>query len=85
MHLLCRTAHVTDVGGLYVGQAAVLVGLVSRPELADNSVTLRSFDAASSRWAVSLDTIDESIRVKATNLRPSLFKPGPFAAAGDQG
>ena len=66
--------------GFSVGQAAVLVGLVSRPELTGSSVTLRSFDSASSRWAVTLDTTGESIRVKAPNLKFSIFKPGGFAA-----
>ena len=66
--------------GFSEGQAAVLVGLVSRPELAGSSVTLRSFDGASSRWAVILDSTGESIRVKAHNLKPSIFKPGAFAA-----
>jgi len=51
------------------GQAAVLDGLVSRPELAGSLVTLRAFDVASSRWAVSLNTTGETIRVKASNLR----------------
>ena len=69
--------------GFAVGQAAVLDGLVSRPELAGNLVTLRSFDAASLRWAVTLDFTGESVRVKACNLRPSIFKPG--AAAGAPG
>lgn len=68
------------VDGFSVGQAAVLTGLVSRPELAGCLVTLRSFDAASSRWAATLDTNGESIRVKENNLRPSIFKPGALAA-----
>jgi hypothetical protein len=68
------------VDGFSVGQAAVLTGLVSRPELSGCLVTLRSFDAASSRWAASLDTTGESIRVKTDNLRPSIFKPGAPAA-----
>ena len=67
-------------GGFSVGQAALLVGLVTRPELAGSSVTLRSFDVASSRWAVALGSTGESIRVKAHNLKSSLFKPGAFAA-----
>ena len=69
--------------GFSVGQAALLDGLVSRPELAGCLVTLRSFDAASSRWAVTLDTTGESIRVKANNLRPSIFKPGALAAGAN--
>ena len=65
-------------GGFSEGQAALLYGLVSRTELDGCRVTLRSFDAASSRWAVALDTSGESIRVKAYNLRPSIFMPGAF-------
>ena len=65
-------------GGFSEGQAALLYGLVSRAELDGCRVTLRSFDAASSRWAVALDTSGESIRVKAYNLRPSIFMPGAF-------
>ena len=65
------TAGVDD---LSVGLTAVLVGLVSRPELAGCPVTLRSFDAATARWAVTLDTSGESIRVKAINLKSSTLK-----------
>ena len=50
----------------------------SRPELTGSSVTLRSFDSASSRWAVTLDTTGESIRVKAPNLKNYISKPGAF-------
>ena len=63
-------------GNFSVGQAAVLTALVSRPELVGNTVTLRSFDVGSSRWAVTLDTTGESIRVKTDNLVQSIFKPG---------
>ena len=69
-----------SVDGFSVGMAAVLSSLVSRPELTGSSVTLRSFDRASSRWAVTLDTTGESIRVKEHNLKPSIFKPGGLAA-----
>ena len=68
-----------DKRGFSEGQAAVLDGLVSRPELSGNHVTLPSFDRASSRWAVTLDTTGESVRVKAQNLTPSKFQPGAFA------
>jgi len=60
--------------GFSEGQAAELVGLVSRPELEGSLVTLHFFDAAVSRWAVSLET-GESIRVRSTNLRHSNLKP----------
>jgi hypothetical protein len=74
--------HATGGDGFSVGQAALLSDLVSRPDLSGSSVTLRSFDGVSSRWAVSLDTTGESIRVKAHNLKPSIFKPGGLAAGG---
>ena len=59
-----------DAGSFSVGQAALLVDLVSRPELSGSSVTLLSFDASSLRWAASLSASGETIRVKASNLRP---------------
>ena len=65
-------------GGFTVGQTAVLDGLVSRPELSGSHVMLRSFDAATSRWAVALDATEEIIRVKVCNLQPLVF--GPCAA-----
>ena len=72
--------HPAGGDGFSVGQAAVLSDLVSRPELDGNTVTLRSFDRQSSRWAVTLDTTEEQIRVEAHNLKPSIFKPGGHAA-----
>ena len=69
-------------GGFFVGQAALLVDLVSRPELAGSSVTLVSFDASSLRWAVSLGANGETIRVKAQNLQRSIFVAGAFAPGG---
>ena len=62
-------------GGFSVGQAAVLDGLVARPELTGHHVMLRSFDESASRWAVSLDAAEETIRVKAINLKPLVFGP----------
>ena len=59
-----------DAGSFSVGQAALLVDLVSRPELSGSSVTLLSFDASSLRWAASLSASGETVRVKASNLRP---------------
>ena len=67
-------------GGFTEGQAAVLDGLVSRPELSGRHVILRAFDAATSRWAASLDASDEVIRVKTINLMPLVF--GPCGADG---
>ena len=66
-------APAAGVDGLSVGYTAVLDGLVSRPELAGCLVTLRSFDAPSARWAVTLDTTGESVRVKAVNLKSSML------------
>ena len=65
---------------MLTGGTAVLGGLVSRPELAGSSVTLISFDSATLRWAVSLDTSVENIRVKADNLTPSFYGPSASAA-----
>ncbi len=69
-----------DEAGLLVGGTAVLVGLVSRPELVGSLVSLSSFDGASGRWAVSLDATGESIRVKADNLQPSFYVPSALVA-----
>ena len=66
--------------GFSVGQAALLSGLVSRPELSGSSVTLRSFDRGSSRWAVIVDNTGESVRVKAHNLKHSVCIAGGLAA-----
>jgi hypothetical protein len=74
------SATAVNVDGYSVGQAVVLVGLVSRPELTGISATLHSFEGTTSRWAVVLDTTGEAIRVKAGNLRPSIFMPGALAA-----
>ena len=62
-----------------VGQSAVLDGLVSLPELSRSLVTLHSFDAAASRWPVTLGTTGESIRVQVCNLRTSIFSSGASA------
>ena len=70
--------------GFFEGQAALLVGLVSRPELDGKSVTLRSYDVPSSRWAACLDTSNETIRVKVSNLQQTVFGPCAFPAR-DQG
>ena len=67
--------------GFSVGQAALLTGLVSRPELCGSSVTLRSFDRGSSRGAVIVDNTGESIRVKAHNLEHSVCFAGAAGAS----
>ena len=67
-------------GGFSVGQSALLDGLVARPELSGKLVTLRSFDAAASRWAGTIDDTGESIGVKVCSLRPSIFSTGASAA-----
>ena len=61
-----------------VGQAAVLASLVSRPELSGLGVTVRSFDGASGRYAVSIDSSGESVRVLAKNL----VKPCVITSSG---
>ena len=63
--------------GFAAGMTAVLTGLNSRPELVGSLVTLRSFDAASARWAVTVAASGESIRVRKQNLEPS------FSAASE--
>ena len=73
--LATSLAAAAGTDGFSEGQVALLDGLVSRPELAGSRVTLRTFDAASSRWAVTLDTTGESIRVKANNLKLSTGGP----------
>ena len=63
-----KVASAATVDGFTVGQAAVLDGLVSRPDLSGHRVTLRSFDAATSRWEAVLDGSHEVFRVKSFNL-----------------
>ena len=62
-------------GGFSAGQVAVLDGLVLRTELTCHHVTLRSFDETTSRWAASLVAGEETISVKARNLKALV--PGP--------
>ena len=75
----CPTAAVSaDPQVFAVGQAAVLANLVSRPEWSGLGVTIRSFDGASGRYAVSVGSSGESVRVLAENL----VKPGVTASSG---
>ena len=62
-----------DDGGFAAGQSALLLGLSSRPELVGQLVTLRSFDATSARWAVTVASSGESIKVRSQCLKPSIF------------
>ena len=58
-----------DDGGFAAGQSALLLGLSSRPELVGQLVTLRSFDATSARWAVTVASSGESIKVRSQCLQ----------------
>ena len=64
-----------DVAGFTKGQAAELVGLVSRQEFTGRHVTLHSCKESFSRWAVTLGVVDGSICVKAQKLMPLVHKP----------
>ena len=61
---------------LPVGQILLLKGLVSRPELIGCRVKVKSYDAGSARYGVSVEATGEAIRVKATSLRMSIFTLG---------
>ena len=63
-----------DDGGFAAGQSALLLGLSSRTELVGQLVTLRSFDATSARWAVTVASSGESIKVRSQCLQPSIFR-----------
>jgi len=58
------------------GQAVVLVDLVSRADLVGKCGVVKSFDLASSRYAVCIDASGEIVKVLEVNLRPSVFMPG---------
>ena len=55
-----------------VGSAVIFCGLVSRAELVSMVGTVISFDAASLRFAVKVDSTGECVRVLLKNLKPSL-------------
>ena len=75
--LACPTTAVpADLHEFAVGQAMVLSGLVARPELSGKCVTVRSFDGASGRYAVSIDSSGETVRVLPKNLKKSIFVAG---------
>ena len=59
-----------------VGQAVVLVDLVSRADLVGMCGVVRSFDSASARYAVCLDASNENVKVLEANMRPSIFVSG---------
>ena len=66
----------TEVANFSVGQAVVLVGLVSRSDLVGKCSVVKSFDSASKRYAVCIDVTGEMVRILGMNIRASLFKPG---------
>ena len=57
-----------------VGQAVVLVDLVSRPDLVDKCDVVKSFDSV--HFAVCIDVSGEMVRVLEVNLRASIFVDG---------
>ena len=59
-----------------VGQAVLLVGLVSRADLLGKRGLIKSYDATSQRYAVLVDATNESVRVLGTNLKASIFATG---------
>ena len=58
---------------IVVGSAVIFCDLVSRVELVGMVGTVLSFDAASLRYAVKVDSTGECVRVLMKNLKPSLF------------
>lgn len=68
----------TSVGAdaFAVGQAVLLVGLVSRADLVGMRGVIKSYDATSKRYAVLVDATNESVRVLGTNLKASIFAAG---------
>jgi hypothetical protein len=59
-----------------VGQAVILVGLVSRADLLGKRAVIKSYDATSKRFAVLVDATNESVRVLGANLKASIFAAG---------
>ena len=59
-----------------VGQAVVLVDLVSRGDLVGKCGVVKSFDSATSRYAVCLGAAGESVKVLEGNLKPTIFGAG---------
>ena len=58
---------------IVVGSVVIFCSLVSRAELVGMAGTVLSFDAASSRYAVKVDSTGECVRVLLKNLKPSLL------------
>jgi len=69
-------------GKFSVGQAVVLVDLVSRADLVGKCGVVKSFDSASKRFAVCLDASGEHVKVLEGNLRPSIFVAGGGGGVG---
>ena len=55
-------------GKFHVNQVVKLVGLVSRPDLVGASASILSHESASGRYAVTVDSTSENVRVKEVNL-----------------
>ena len=59
------------------GALVLLSGLVTRQDLEGQLGTVLSFDDAAARYAVRVHSTNESVRIKAQNLRRSIFSPVP--------
>ena len=66
----------TGTGIFTVGQAVVLVDLVSRADLVGKRGVVKSFDATSQRYAVRIDVTGDNVKVLAANLQQSIFVAG---------
>ena len=64
-----------------VGQAVVLVDLVSRQDLVGKCGVVKSFDPASKRYAVCLDISGEHVKVLESNLHYNFVGVGVGSAA----
>ena len=53
----------------------MLIGLVSRADLVGKCVVVKSFDSASSRYAVCIDASGEMVKALEGNLLTSIFVP----------
>ena len=66
----CNTASASAGSAKFVaGNAVTLEGLVSRPELVGQRGVVKSFDSATSRYAVRVDAANETVRVLEKNMR----------------
>lgn len=62
--------------GFAVGQSVLLFDLVSRADLNGKIGSVRSFDASDSRYAIDVVGSSVPVRVRAQNIRNSIFAAG---------